>query len=481
VHHYIPPHPPRMPEAPSAVRRLLLARQNFLAMWEEGAFETDFAEIRVLARHCFLCNSPESVQFAFSLKNASFERKSPQMRHALEPLLGDGLFVSDGDTWRTRRRIVAPIVHVSRLSAYAPHMVETATEFSDRWKQQEGATIDVLSEGAELTAEVLCRALFGRQLGRQYAHEIVKGFTEYQDQIDRIDLIAMLGLPDWLPRYRSAVLRKAVRRMHAILDEIIASCAARAGSKDQSVISRLLEAKDEETGAPLSREAIRNEVAVIFMAGHETTANSLAWTWFLLSQAFEVEAKFHAELDAVLGGRAPILDDVPQLVYTRAIYEEALRLYPPVPLLPREALREEVFQGTRIPKGSLVFVVPWLLHRHKNLWEKPDAFIPGRFLGDNAARISKFQYIPFSIGPRICAGMSFGLTEAILCLATLGQRLRLRLKPGTDVQPMCRLSLRPAGGLPMMVEPRAGLGHPIAALASGQTASASGHPMRHAT
>lgn len=443
-------------------------------------FESDFAATRILMRQCFVCNSPESVQFAFSQKNASFERKSPQMRHALEPLLGDGLFISDGATWRTRRRIVAPIVHISRLSAYAPHMVEVAAEFRDRWAGQEGGTIDVLSECAELTAEVVSRSLFGRQLGKRYAHQIVQGFSEYQREIDQVDVMAMLGLPDWMPRYRNAATRKAIKRMHAALDDIIASCRAHAGTEEQSVIMRLLEAKDEETGAPLSHEAVRNEVAVLFMAGHETTANSVAWTWYLLSQVPEVEARFHAEIASVLGGRLPSFQDAAKLVYTRAIFEEALRLYPPVPILPREALQDESFQNMKIPKGSLIFVVPWLLHRHRLLWERPDHFVPERFLGENAERISKFQYVPFSIGPRICAGMAFGLTEAILCLATLGQSLRLRLVPGTDVQPVCRLTLRPGNGLPMIVEKRAGVARAGEWQARGTAAPPTGCPVHHA-
>lgn len=450
---FLPPHPPRLPTTPSPLQRLKLGRRNFLAMWEEDVFGTDFARVRVLARSCFLCNSPESVRFAFSLKNASFERKSPQMRHALEPLIGDGLFASDGETWRKRREIVAPIVHASRLPTFAPYMVEAADEFLQRWTASEGETLDILSECAELTAEVISRALFGRQLGRRYAAQIVDGFTEYQRHIDQIDIMALLGLPDWLPRFRSPALRRSVRRMHAVLDEIVATCRA-APEDQQSVIGQLLHARDEETGEPLSEAAIRNEAAVIFMAGHETTANSLAWTWYLLSQAPEVERRFHAELDEVLGDRAPTLEDVPRLSYTRAIFQEALRLYPPVPILPREALQEEVFQGTPIPRGSLVFVVPWLLHRHKRLWERPDHFIPERFLGEGAAKISKYQYIPFSIGPRVCAGMAFGMAEAILCLATLGRGVRLRLARGADVQPVCRLTLRPEGGLPMVVEGR---------------------------
>jgi len=171
-----------------------------------------------------------------------------------------------------------------------------------------------------------------------------------------------------------------------------------------------------------------------------------------------VEARLHAELDSVLGGRPPTLADIPKLVYTRAIFDEAMRLYPPVPILPREALRDELYRNVRIPKGSLIFVVPWLLHRHKKLWDRPDHFMPERFLPENAGRISKFAYIPFSIGPRICAGMSFGLTEAILCLATLAQKFKLRLQPGHVVNPVCRLTLRPEGGMPMTILARTEFG-----------------------
>lgn len=432
----------------------MIGRQNFLAMWEEDAFKVDFIAAPMLMRRAFLCNSPDSVQFALSLKNASFERKAPQMRYALEPLLGDGLFISDGETWRKRRRIVAPIVHVSQLAKFAPVMVEAAGEVRDRWARSEGGTVDVLVESATLTAEIICRTIFGRKLGHDYARQIVDGFSEYQRLIGQIDLISLLGLPDWFPRWYGPAIHKAVARIQQVLDQVIDSYRREKHDDDDSLIRRLLDARDEETGQPLEPAALRNEIAVLFMAGHETTANALTWTWYLLSQTPEVEARLHREIDSVTGGRLPTLADVPKLTYTRAIFEETMRLYPPVPILPREALRDENFRGVRIPRGSLVFVVPWLLHRHKKLWDQPDHFIPERFLPENAGHISKFAYIPFSIGPRICAGMSFALTEAILCLATLAQRFQLRLQDNYVVNPVCRLTLRPEGGLPMTVHAR---------------------------
>ncbi|MBV9076206.1 MAG: cytochrome P450, partial [Methylobacteriaceae bacterium] len=208
--------------------------------------------------------------------------------------------------------------------------------------------------------------------------------------------------------------------------------------------------------------------AVIFMAGHETTANTLAWAWYLISQAPEVEAKLQAEIAEVLGDRPAALADVPRLAYTRAVVEETLRLYPPVPILAREALEDEEIRGRKVPKGSLVMVVPWLIHRHRHLWDEPDNFTPERFLPGEAGPRSKFSYVPFSIGPRICAGLSFGLNEAILSLATLAQGFSLKLRPGHAVQPVARLTLRPGDDLPMTIHRRA----PAAASPRAATAEA---------
>jgi cytochrome P450 len=451
---FIPPFPPRPAERPPTLELIQRARRNFLEVWPERAFEFQFFSTRVLARRVFICNSPDTVQYAFNAHNASFERKSPQMRHALAPLLGDGLFISDGETWRTRRRIVAPIVQASRVAEFAPIMVETVLEARARWESLPApANIDVLSEMAQLTAEIICRTIFGRQLGREYAREVVDGFSDYQRKIHQIDVLSLVGLPDWLPRWYGPSIRRSVARIHGVLDDVIGTMRARR-DQEPSVISRLLDARDEETGAPLDMQAIRNEAAVLFMAGHETTANTLAWTWYLLSQAPDVAARLHREIDEVLGDRPPLFEDLRRLDYTRAVIEETLRLYPPVPLLTREALQDEVIRKRPIPRGSLVMVVPWLLHRHRKLWADPDHFRPQRFLEGSGEPVSKYAYVPFSTGPRICAGMSFGLSEAILCLAALAQRFRLELEPGWRVEPVCRLTLRPAGGLPMRVQPR---------------------------
>lgn len=451
----MPPYPQRPREPLGPVALMAAARHNFLTVFDEKAFEYQFFSTRVLSRRVFVCNSPDTVQQAFIAMHESFQRKTPQMRHALTPLLGDGLFISDGELWKKRRRIVAPIVHASRMALFAPTMVATAAETAERWAAMpQGAPVDALREMATLTAEIICRTIFGPRLGAAHATEIVASFSEYQRQVGQLDITYMMGLPDWLPRFQPRGVHRAAKRIDTVLAGIIKECEARLSTGEQSMIRMLLEARDPETGEALDREGLQNEAAVIFMAGHETTANSLAWTWYLLSQAPEAEARLHAELDEVLDGRLPTLDDVPRLVYTRAVFEEAIRLYPPVPLLGRQALQEEVIRKQTIPAGSLVIVIPWLLHRHKRLWEKPDHFIPERFLPENAATRQRYSYVPFSVGPRVCAGQAFGLTEAILCLAALASRVRLRLAPEAEVAPVCRLTLRPGDTLPMLIEHR---------------------------
>ena len=452
---FIPPYPHRFAREPSTWQRIRAARKNLIGMWAEGAFQYDFIGARILAQRVFVCNTPETVQYVFNTRNSVFERKSPTMRHMLKPLIGDGLFISDGETWRKRRRLVSPIIHVSNTSAFAPVMADTAREMAGRWAAlPEGAPIDALAEMARLTAEIICRAIFGQELGQERAREIVEGFTDFQHTVSLIDLPSMLGLPDWWPRFRPSSLFRSTRRIQRTLDDIIATYRKRGDAAGSSFIGQLLEARDEETGEKLSPEALRNEAIVIFMAGHETTANTLAFAWFLISQAADVEARLHQELDRVLGGRPPTLADVPNLAYTRAIIEETLRLYPPIPVLAREAMSDDVIEGHKVPRNSLLMVVPFLLHRKKGLWHSPDRFVPERFLPGGSGAPSKWAYVPFSIGPRICAGLAFGLTEAIICLATLAQRFTLQLEPGHVVEPVCQVSLRPGESLPMRVHRR---------------------------
>lgn len=449
------PRPPMAvphPREPSLWGKLSAARRDLLSLWWEDAFAKPMMVLPVLKRRILVCNSPAAVKHVMLTHNATYERKSPQMRRALEDLLGDGLFISDGATWAFRRRTVAPIVHKNRLSLFAPVMVRTAEDMVQTWDARSGQTVDALVEMAALTAEIISRAVFGGSLGSDAANAVIQGFTEYQKRIDQFNWGYFLGADEGFPAFKGPRLRRAARQVQSVVDDIIAKHARGEGDAD-SMISMLMDVRDPATGEKLSPEAIRNEAATIFMAGHETTAATLTWVWALLAMTPDVEATLHAELDAVLGGRAPTLEDVPKLPYTAAIIDETLRLYPPVPILSRQASQADVVEGRKVNKGDLVLVVLWLLHRNPTLWDSPHEFRPERFL-DGAPKPQPFSYIPFATGPRICTGASFGQVEAILCLATLAQQFRLRLAPGQTIKPVCRLTLRPLGGLPMTVERR---------------------------
>ncbi len=451
---YVPPYPVRHPRVLSLWEMIRLARRNYLAVWPEVAFGRDVIFRRLLFLDVVICNSPGTVAQAFVEQHEAFQRKSPPHRRALEPLLGDGLFVSDGALWRERRRVVAPVTHAARLPDLAPAITEAAAECAAAWaRQPAGRPLDVLAETGRLTAEIICRAIFGRALGRDAAATVVAAFAEYQRLVDQTDLLALLRVPGWVPRPVGRRTRAAAGRIHAVVDRLIADILE-GGAGEASLIRAMAEAEMPGTGAPMDRRAFRNEAIVLFMAGHETTANVLAWALFILSQDKPSAARLRAELDAVLAGRPATLDDLPGLPFCRAVVEETMRLYPPVPFLSRQAIASGRIANRPVRKGAVVLVSPWLLHRRPQLWDQPDAFVPDRFM-PGAPRPSRHAYIPFSVGPRVCTGVQLGLAEAVICLATLMQAVELDLAPGAQVMPVARLTLRPGDALPMLVAPRA--------------------------
>jgi cytochrome P450 len=420
---YVPPFPPRPDKGLPLLQMLKLARENWLAIWAKSSFERDVYGSRLLMRDVVVCNSPDSVHYVFVERHENFQRKSPQHRHALTPLLGDGLFVSDGPLWRERRRVVAPVTHVSRLAELAPAITEAAAERRAQWRSLPPGPVDVLAEMGHLTAEIICRTIFGRALGRDAAGEVVAAFAEYQAHIGQTDLLSLFGLPDWFPRFRSRKVRDAARRIHKVVDGLIADILDGRQRGEASLIRAMSEAK------------------------------TLAWALFMLSQDPPNAERLAAEVQGALGDRVATLADLPNLPFTRAVVEETLRLYPPVPLLSREALGPDRIGDRVVRKGAIILVSPWLLHRKPGLWAQPDAFIPDRFL-PGAPKPPRHAYIPFSTGPRICTGQHLGLAEATICLAALAGSFRLALEPGTQVMPVARLTLRPGETLPMRLTPR---------------------------
>lgn len=454
---YTPPYPIRHKQPLSKLDLLRIGRRSLLSVWSEDDFKKDVMQTKILKQHIVIANNPDMVKWAFVDSHDIFQSKSHLMQRALKPIVGDGLFISDGELWASRRKPVGSVIHGSRLPYYLPSMIEAMVDLRNTWAHNDfnkNAHIDMLSEMTKLTADVIARAIFGSQLGKEKFSEIAEGFTKYQKNIGAFNVLPLLGLPDSLTYLLTRGIRRSAKRVMNVIDHMIESHFKNPHHDEASFLNLLKKHADSNFLA--DKQALRNEASVIFMAGHETTANTLSWAWFLLSQSPDIEKKLHYEIDSVLNGRIPSIEDVKNLKFTRAIIEETLRLYPPIPVLSRQALETTWHKNHCVPKGSILAVIPWLLHRHPSLWKRADEFDPSRFLPDNPSPI-KFSYIPFSIGPRVCAGMAFGLTEAILGLAIFSQQLRFELKPGTKIEAVSHLSLRPDDGhgkLPMILKVR---------------------------
>ncbi len=457
---FVPVMPVRRREGSLRWQDWVRFRQNMLTIWTDKSYRARRLSFNLLNQHYFICNSADTVRRVFLEKNNDYDRKGPQMRNALEPLLGDGLFVSDGDLWRERRKSCSPPFEKEFLAGFAQTMSNSATEMANSWKDIDaGSSVDVLHEMARLTAQIIGRTIFGDDVPQQDLVAVVNGFTDYQKTIDQANYADTFGLPflrfavNPLNKYKA---KKATAKVHQVIDNIIERYVQGEKPKNLTLLSVLLDGdagKSGRKGCPLSATQARNEAIVMFMAGHETTANALAWSWYLLDGCPRSKQRMYHEIDTVLKGRPPEFSDLEKLPYTRAVFEESLRLYPPVPVLSRQARKSDEMRGTQIRPGSVMLVLPWLLHRHEKEWQYPNTFYPERFL-PGQPKPDKFIYMPFSVGPRVCLGLKFGLTEGILCLATLAQQFDLSVAPGHNVDIECHLTLRPKGGLPMLIRKR---------------------------
>jgi cytochrome P450 len=447
-----PAHPAYYDAPPGrAIRLMLQARQDFLSIWRHSDYQDQVSVWKALTREVLIVNSPAAIEYALVERKENFERKTPQMRRALEYLLGDGLFISDGDTWSQRRPLVGDIVHKSRVPAFGHIMRDATVELADRWAQQAtGTPVNMLYAMAELTAEIIARSVFGSQLGSDACKVVTEGFTGYQSAVDSVNPGYFLGADNGCPIFKTPRIKRSVASIHQVVDKIIEAHIAGQG-ENNSMVDLLIQRQRKSPDLKLDLVALRNEAATIFMAGHETTAATLTWAWYLIANAPWVEQALLDEIESVCGSRIPTVDDVPNLPWARAIVEETLRLYPPVPILGRQAREADEIAGIPVKPASLVLIVPWLLHRTAEFFPEPHLFRPERFI---EGKPRPYSYLPFAIGPRVCPGLQFGRVEAILCLAILAQRFKVRVASGFKVKPLCRLTLRPDGGLPVVITPR---------------------------
>jgi cytochrome P450 len=409
----------------------------------------DIVAYRFLARPSVILNHPDYAKHMLQEHNQNYDKEVFTYR-MITWFLGDGLLTTSGDAWLRQRRLMQPAFHRKRVAGWSTLMGGVAGRFLDRWERLDTPTIDVADEMILLTLAVVSRALFSLDIS-DAAGPV--GHTFLAINHHYANYVATLLAPPRVPLPRNRRFKAAVRRLDEFAYGVIRERRAGPGEHDD-LLTVLLESRDEETGATLDDAQVRDEIMTLLFAGHETAANALTWTWYLIATHAAAEEQLHAEVDRVLGGRLPTAEDIPHLPYTRMVVDEALRLYPPVWIIPRRAIADDEIGGYRVPKDAVVNVVPYVLHRHPLFWDRPEAFEPERWLPERAAGRPRYAYIPFGGGPRLCIGNAFALTEMQLVVATLAQRFRLRLADDRPVVPHQGVTLGVRGGLRMLLERR---------------------------
>ncbi len=445
----LPPGPPR--GIPG--RQLLQFRRNPLLFLSEGARQYgDIVRFQLGPRELFLFNHPDYIKEILVTQQRNFIKSMVLQR--TRRVLGTGLLTSEGDYHLRQRRLAQPAFHRQRIATYGEVMIDYATRMGGEW--QDGATIDVHAEMMRLTLGIVAKTLFDADVEAE-AGAIGESLSDLL-QLFNLVILPFSKLLERLPIPST----RAMLRSRAYLDSIIYRIIRerrKTGEDRGDFLSMLLLAQDEEgDGTGMTDTQVRDEALTLFLAGHETTANALTWTWYLLSQNPAAAAQLYAELDRVLGARPPTLDDLASLQYTRMVLSESIRMYPPAWAIGREALAEYSVGGYTFPAHSIALISPYVTQHDERYFPQPFQFDPLRWTPAAVEARPKYAYVPFGAGTRVCIGEQFAWMEGILLLAALGQRWRFQLAPEHPVQPQALITLRPKYGMRMRLERRAAVG-----------------------
>jgi cytochrome P450 len=434
--------------APGPKGQLLLgslpaARRDPLRLFLGGFNEFgDVVRFRFGPMTAHLVSGPAGVNHVLAENNKNYGKQTRGFKN-LRRVLGNGLLTAEGDFWKRQRRIAQPAFHRERISSFGATMVRAAERSAGRLEQTR-APVDVAEEMMRLTLQIVGETLLGADISSEA--DRVGGVMGEMLRSTNERMTRMVDLPPPLPTRSNLRLRRWLSVLDAVVLRIIEERRKKPGP---DLVSMLIAARDADTGEAMTDAQLRDEAMTIFLAGHETTANALTWTWMLLSRHPAAARELRAELSAELQGQSPTVEDLPRLRYTRRLLEESLRLYPPAWMIARSATGADEIGGYEIPAGSIVFVSPFIVHRNPRVWENPEGFDPARFSSETA--LAKGAYFPFGGGPRQCIGNGFAMMEAQLVLATIAQRVQLELVPGHPVELEPSVTLRPRYGMRMTV------------------------------
>jgi cytochrome P450 len=406
----------------------------------------DFVPIPLYNRTAYLISHPELIEEVLVTQSRHFIKPEPLRSPGLQRIFGEGLVSSDGEFWARQRRLIQPAFHQEKISRYADIMVEETRKLLTHWRA--GKRIDVQGEMSALTLRIVVRTLFGSEISQEEQNAVAGSIASllglYADQLSLVGILSLFMVTEM--RWR---LLRAANQLDDIIYRIIRERTNNLEDGDD-LFSMLQKAKDER-GISMTTGQLRDEIMTLFLAGHETTASALSWTWLLLSQNSEIERKLCCEVENVLGSRAATIDDISALKFTENVIKESMRLFPPIWSIGRQSLELVYLKGYKIPAGANVIISQWVVHRDHRFFDDPLEFRPERWSDSQIGTLPKFAFFPFGGGPRICIGNAFAMTEAILILSTVIQQHRLKLDQ-PEPAPLATLTLRPQGTLHMRIE-----------------------------
>jgi cytochrome P450 len=447
---------PAVPARELSHRQLLATlRRNALEIWPARAYEEEMLVQHFFGRQRVLMNAPGGIERVL-VGNAANYRRTPATIRILRPLIGRGLFLSEGDEWRLQRRTIAPALAPRVIPILTRHIAAVGAEALARLAAEAARPgnppVDLLAAMQFLALEIAGRSMFSLEMGR-FGAPMRRMITGFGHKLGRPYLFDML-LPPWIPTFRDLKRRRFRAGWMRLMESIIAErLKLPEGGTPRDLFDLLRAARDPETGERFSHGALRDQVSTMIVAGHETTALALFWSLYLLAAAPAVQERLAAEVRDVeitpeTAGRV-----LPRLGYARGVVSEALRLYPPAFVIVREAIADDAHDGVRIPANSQVLIAPWVLHRHRGLWADPDAFDPDRFR-EGAPPPPRYSYLPFGAGPRVCVGAQFAMAEAVLILAMTVQRFRIARADSTPVLPLAVVTTQPDHAAPFRLQMR---------------------------
>lgn len=442
---YSPPRPKPLPAVLSLLRVIAQGDGDLLSLLPAKAYRVDAGYLGWSRRSILIVNAPELVRGVMTDPTDIFP-KNDLMVGALGPLVGNAMFVSSGETWRRQRRMLDPAFSHMRLNRAFVSMTGAVDDYETRLDglaaRDEPFSLDLAM--SHLTADVICRTVFSTSLQSQVAVDVFESFTVFERTCAQVELKRLILDPPWARIPQHDHVLAACRRIREHLGTLLDTHLQGDPARYDDIATAVIGSRDLETGSQFSREELLDQLGVMFLAGHETTASALTWAFLMIAMRPDVRERVRAEVRQVCGEGPVEFDHVKKLAYTRNVFKESLRLFPPLTFIPRVAAEPATIGRYRVKKGAMIMIAPWTIHRHQKYWKDPDAFDPDRFSPEREAELVPGTYLPFGLGPRVCIGAGFATQEATLILARLARRYDFAIDQPDRIRPVARLTTRPA-------------------------------------